>query len=98
MKVLSVSLILSLLIFSDSKQRSLISSLGCRWSGKAETALEVVHTLHRRHHLRRRLHQRGPIGGGQAGVAQDLQEREPHPRPRVGQQAGPPERVGRFQD
>ena len=72
--------------------------MGCWRSGEVEAALEVVHSLHRRHHLRRRLDQRRPIGGGEAGVAQDLQEREPHPRPRVGQQAGPPERVGRVQN
>ena len=84
-----------------------VHCVGRRRAGQAAAAVAELHALHGRHHLRRRLHQRGAAGGGQVGAAKDLQvddhrrqqhgrhgqDQEQHPYACPRKHAG---RLGRF--
>ena len=81
-------------------ERVHVHGVGRRRAGQAAAAVAELHAVHGRHHLRRRLDQRGAARGGQARAPEDLQvhrrlslgsggqEQEQHPRPRLGKHAG----------
>ena len=87
--------------FPGSAKRLHIHGVGRRRAGQAASAVAELHALHRRHHLRGGLDQRGAPGGGQTGAAEDMQvdggvglglgrgqEQEQHPGARPGKHAG----------